>query len=290
MKTFCATLFSLVTWTLAMPANASDDAAIEWYVNNFPPVIITAGPDVGRGWADKRVQRLTRRLTTFRHEVVNASAIRMFEDMKTKPNICSAFLLKTPEREAFIEFSKPFSWIVPNGVVVTTARYATLKPYMNEQGELHLGNMLADGRRIGISATRSYGEGIDVAIKKYRDKPVVVVVPSSNFPAGRLLKLIDQDEYDVTPGYSEELMYMASENAIDRKDIAFLPVAEQPPLIPTYVGCSKSELGKQFIAAINQLIADPDVQKEDSAAYRMWLDEKTAARYDLLRSRLPLGK
>ena len=210
----------------------------------------------------------------------------MMEDMKTKPNVCNPNLLKTPEREAFIEFSQPFSLIIPNGIVTTRTRYDKFKPYLTKNGELRLDDLLAHGQhRIGLINNRSYGAGIDAVIKKYAGTKTVVDIPSLNYPVSRLLKLAHHEDYDLVPGHAPELRYLARESGLNESDFIFLTVAEESALVPTYIGCSKSDIGKKFIAAINKFAADEQVQKEDTGAYRSWLDDKTASNYDALRKK-----
>ena len=290
MKSLLSGFFLLCCWNMVAQAETTNSDTIHWYVNNFPPLNILAGPDRGRGWGDARIQIVSKRMPAFRHEIIESSGTRMFEDMKIKPNVCSPNLFRTIEREAYIEFSEPFSWIIPNGVLTTRTRYAQLESYLDANGALRLEDVLKNGKhKIGIIASRSYGKGIDTVLKKNAGTPAVVVVPSVNYPAGRLLKLIMQGEYDLIPGYAVELRYLAREIGLNEKDYVFLTVAEESQLVPTYVGCSKSELGKRAITAVNKLIADEQVGKEDAAAYRFWLDDRTSVQYDRLRKQVVLN-
>jgi hypothetical protein len=65
----------------------------------------------------------------------------------------------------------------------------------------------------------------------------------------------------------------------------FLSVVEEPPLIPAYIACSKSEFGRHVAAAIDRVLTEPEVQSDMAAAYTAWLDNGAAARYKQLRKR-----
>ena len=286
--TFYRRLLGLLTLLLVItfPSLAADNSGnvVQWYIASFPPINITSGPNRGQGWGDRRLEAITRRLTGYQHEIVEASGIRMTEDMQRKPNICNTGLLKTPEREQYLIFSDPILWIIPNGAITTRVRYATLKPYLNDRGELKLAEYLQQANpRIGTHASRKYGKGIDATIQKYATANTLVAVPSGAYPAARLLKLANQDEYDIVLGYPAELRYLAREAALKESNFVFLSIVEEPGLIQTYVACSKSDLGQKVIAQVNKIIGHPQVQDELLVAYKHWLDDETAARYDRLR-------
>jgi len=266
----------------AWSADAGKRETISWYISDFPPSYILAGPSKGQGMGDRRIQIFTKRAPEYTHEVVVAPQSRMMEMFKVKPNVCNAGLLKTAERETFMEFSAPYGEALTNGVVTTRKRMELFKPYLNEQGELRLDDFLASGKsRLGLIASRSFGNGIDAVLKKHAS--MASVVPSSDHLSSRLLKLANQNEFDAVIAYPTELRYLIRELGLDEKEFVFLPVAEEAPVTHAFITCSKSDLGKQFIAIINRLLEDPVVQQEVAAAYRAWLDDDSAARFDRLR-------
>jgi uncharacterized protein (TIGR02285 family) len=231
---------------------------------------------------------LVSRLHEFRHEIVEAPTRRLMEDLKTKPNVCSVAIVKTPEREAVFDFSAmPVIWTLPNGVITLRNRLPMFTPFLNDRGELRLDTLLSSGknRRLGILTGRSFGTGIDAVLKKHAGHESLVTVPSSDQFASRLLKLANQDEFDAIIGYATELNYVAEQLGLDRRKFAFLPVAEEVPIQPGYVACSKTPFGKRVIASVNRILADKQIQQKIEAAYREWLDPENLALYDRLRSR-----
>jgi uncharacterized protein (TIGR02285 family) len=270
-------------------AAPAEREVVYWYTSDFPPVYIHAGPKRGLGHGDKRKDILIGQLREFRHEAVEAPTRRLMEDLKTKPNVCSVAIVKTPEREATFEFSAtPVIWTLPNGVITLRDRLPMFTPFLNERGELRLDAFLSSGkgRRLGIISGRSFGTGIDPVLKKHAEHKSVVTVPSSDQFASRLLKLANQNEFDAIIGYVTELNYVAEQLGLDRRKFSFLPVAEEVPIQPGYVACSKSPFGKRVIAAVNRVLADKKTQQKIEAAYREWLDPENLTLYDRLRGGL----
>jgi uncharacterized protein (TIGR02285 family) len=280
---------ALAILLLSYSAHAAETdvrSVIYWYAAYAPPIAITYGPDQGKGWADRRIEILRKRLPQFRHQLVEASDSRMLEDIKTRPNVCSANLTRTPERAVYIEFSKPLTRILPNGLITTRLHQAQLTRFVNERGEMRLAELLAAGKhRLGIAQNEGYGAGVDQLLRKYARADALVIVPSSDHFASRLLKLGNQDEFEAILGSEIELHYIARQRQLAESDFVFVPLAEEPALVPTYIGCSKSPLGRRFITAINLALADETVLREDSAAYRLWLHAAAAARLARLDNR-----
>jgi uncharacterized protein (TIGR02285 family) len=258
--------------------------AVHWYYNDFPPYFITSGSYQGMGSGDQQMKILIQRLPQFRHERVLASHSRAVEMMKGQTNVCHTALFKTPERAAEMEYSVPILQNLSNGFITLRTRFNQLKPFLDEQGQLRLNDFLNDGTyRVGIVAGRSFGAGVDGVLKKHLGQKSVVVVTSNDGLASRLLKLITQREYDAVISYSYELQYVVRHLKLNPRDFVFIPIVEQVPLQPIYVACSKSEFGKQVIAAINLALSDSSTKHDIESAYRFWLDEESAARWDRLR-------
>jgi uncharacterized protein (TIGR02285 family) len=263
--------------------HADNRQVVLWHITDFPPTYIIAGPNQGKGMGDRRIQILGKRMSQFRHEVVVTTPKQLVEALRAEPHACNAGMLKTPERESLLEFSAvPYADALPNGIITTRKRLALFQPFINEFGDLRLGDFLSSGKwRLGIVAGRSFGAGIDAALKKHADKMSVVL--SEDHLATRLTILATQNQFEAVIGLPTELSYLTRELGLNERDFVFLPVAEQQSLVPSYIACSKSAFGIHAIATINRLLADSEVQSQIMAAYIAWLDEETAAHYRRLR-------
>ncbi len=278
---------------VAAQVQADDRELIVWTSGDFPPYEIISGTDKGNGVSDRARKVLNQRLTQFRHENHVAPVARIMEEPKTKPNICRAMSTKTPGRDAVLEFSSiPIIWTLPNGVISTRNRVALFQPFLNERGELRLDAFLANdtGYRIGISAGRSFGTGIDAVLKKYAGQRSIVSVQSSDYFHSSLLKLVNQDEFDAIIGYAVEFSYIARRQGINERDFVFFPIAGEPSLTPRYVSCSKTEFGKRVITFVNPILKDKTLIGDLENAYRSWLDKENLALYDRLMKRMRSGE
>ena len=286
MRGTAAAVFLFMCAAVVVRAATDTRETILWPVHDFPPSNILTGPDKGKGSADRRRDGLIRRLPQFHHQTFEASTSRSLDMLKTRPNVCMVGVLKTPERQVFMAFStRPFQTL-SNGVITTRKRLELFNLYFNERRELRLDQLLAEGRhRVGIISGRSFGAEIDALLKKHAGQPSIFVVPSSDHFSSRLLKLSNQNEFDAILGYPFELRYLTRQLGLNEQDFALLPIAGIAPLQQSFVACSKTEHGKRIVEAIDQALADGSAKREFEAAYSVWLDEETAARYDRLLKR-----
>lgn len=270
--------------TLTAQAQTGQQQQVYWYYSDFPPFYINSGPDQGKGLGDQLVQTFMRSMPQFHHERVLASLDRILEMMTTQTNACKVFLLKTPERAAVLEFSVPILKTLPNGFVTLRSRLEQFKPFLDQHGQLRFDDFLNDGRyRIGITAGRSFGAGIDAVLKKHEGQKSIVIHTSHGL-ASRLLKLVHQNEFDAVAAYPHELHSVVRQLQLNPHDFIFIPIAEHTSLLPICVACSKSAFGKQMITEINRVLENPTEQREIDNAYRFWLDEQSAERWNHLRT------
>lgn len=269
--------------TFAAQAQTGQQQTVYWYFSGLPPFYIDSGPDQGKGLGEQKIKTFMQAMPQFRHERVLASLDRILEMMKTQTNGCKVFLLKTPERAAVLEFSVPILETLPNGFVTLPSRLEQFKPFLDKHGQLRFDDFLNDGQyRISITAGRSYGTGIDAVLKKHQGQKSIITDSSSGLTS-RLLKLVHHNEYDAVLAYPHELQSVVRQLQLNPHDFVFIPIAEHTSLLPMHVACSKSTFGKQLITEINHLLADPAKRREIETAYRFWLSEDSAARWDRLR-------
>ncbi|MES2936916.1 MAG: TIGR02285 family protein [Pseudomonadota bacterium] len=267
-------------------AQTSQREGIMWVSSDFRPYTIAEGPDKGQGIIDKAIAILVKRLPGVDYEYTSAANLRIFELMKARPGVCAGFLLKTTEREQFADFtSNAVLKVLPNGIITTRDRYAALRPYLNESGELRLDAMLADGKhRLAIGKTRSFGPRMDSVLATPAFQNSVVRFEEASM-SSRFMKLLtqkEQAEYDMVIGYPIELKPSLTESRFNGKDFSFIPIAGEAALVSIPISCSKSVFGKQYTAAIDKILAEPGFQQEISQLYRRWLDGETAVRYEKL--------
>lgn len=269
-----------------MPLVCAQDKGIEitWIYTDFKPYAFIDGPNKNQGIMDNAIGLIEKRLPAFKYDHTVATNVRVYEMMKTQPNVCTGMYLKSAEREQFMEFSSlPAVRILPNGIITTREYKNALKPYINEKGELRLDAALTEGKyRLAATAARTYGPHIDGILNNPSAQGFVIRTNNSPALDSRLLKLVHQKEFDLLIGYAIELKSALARIKMNEDDFAFMPIAGEPPLLSIHIACSKSDAGKRYIAEVDKVLVEPAVQQELGRFYRQWLSEETAARYDKL--------
>ncbi len=103
-------LFSLI------PYVGHTEEKIIWFRSDFPPMSIPSGPYADKGSCDRVTALLIDKLNGYNHTVIISNYKRVLLEIKKQHKSGSAALLKTPEREKFVEFSIPYRVVLPNGI------------------------------------------------------------------------------------------------------------------------------------------------------------------------------
>ncbi len=278
MKAIFKTLATLFLVSHALPAHATDKAIITWYKPEFPPLSIVNGPNAGKGYSDHIEHFLISELTDYDHKILVAPFKRTLRDMKKGMNICSVTLLKNPEREQFVEFTKPARLLLPNSLIIRKSDRERIKPFINAEGKVEVERLIqSHDYRIGYSNGRSYTKPIDALLVKYKDEPILIERLGKEGPKG-LLSMLHKRHIDAMFAQPVEAQFHGRAIGL-ADDIAILPIAEITDYTVGYIGCAKTPWGKNVINQINALL-DTAVQKpEFRSYYEDFLDEDSKLRY-----------
>lgn len=265
-----ALLFLLLA---SLPARAQE-GTIEWQLYNQPPLSMLDGPNRGQGVLNLGLnQLLLPRLTQYEHRFAEVPIKRLLLALKSQPNACAFGLFKTPEREAYMQFSLPMLPQLPPGVVVRRNEVETLQPFMTREGALRLRDWLAGGSgRLGVSDGRSYGAAVDELLVPLRGTPRVPVV-AADAPVRNLLQMVVLGRLEMALSHPYEPRYLELAEGMDAKALRYLPLAEQPRQLVGYAACAKGPFGEGVIRRINAVLARPEVQAGLIGYYERWLDE-----------------
>jgi len=252
---------------------AGDDDTILWLRSHFPPYYITKGPDAGTGIADRVESMLQKELTNYKHVSMEANWKRVMQLMKTGANVVSLTLLKTPDREKYIEFSALTSVKPTNGICVRAddSRFEGVDA-------ISFNRLLGlEGFKIGIMHGRSYGEGIDALLKKNVNHENIIVRSSPDGVNG-LFQMQMVGRIDAVVCYPQEIKWAADQLVFTHK-VKQLRVTEQEYLNFSYSGAPKTAWGKKIIAEINNIYKKHNILKITSIALEPYLDETTVRWY-----------
>jgi uncharacterized protein (TIGR02285 family) len=251
---------------------------IKWLRSDFPPFSIPSGPYVDKGPCDLATALLIDKLDDYKNIVMLSNYKRTLSALKQQKKVGSAVLLKTPEREKFIEFSIPYIVLLPNGIVLLKSQVGKFKPYINKKGYISLEKTITESNlKAGISSGRKYSGIIDKVLKEYKNNENIYV--NHKIPIIKpLLILMLKGRLDYILCYPNEARYYAKQLGENEK-IVWLPLEGMPKHTLCYVGFPKNEWGKNIINKINPILMKHRNTPEFHNSYESWLDEVSKKRY-----------
>ena len=263
-------------------AAANPLPVIRWQILDFPPYHIVSGPHRGEGLRDQFLQALIGQLPGFRHEIEVSGAERQTALMKAAQPVCTLSMLRTPERDAFMQFAQqptqlqlPVVLIVPRSVAQSGALP------VEQNGAVSLGGTLALGKlHLGVVPKRSFGTTIDAVIATARkQRPDAVLEFAEQGVVAGLLRLMQRGRFELALGYSLEVEQLRlSDPGID--ELRYFPLTEAPALVPAQVGCSRHPDALRALHAIDA--AQPqlaEARRRLREAYSALLPETERTRY-----------
>lgn len=220
----------------------ADDDIINWTVPSFAPVFM----DNQNGYLDYYLQEVQRRLPTFKHKIIKANFARTIELMKSKKNICTLSLLKSPEREMFAAFTEPYIVIHANHIIM---KKNAVSKNLIENNQMNLEALLKTKKKIGVSFGRSYGIKTDKILKKYADSGLLDIRRGANGFEG-LFGLLELGRIDAIIGYRAELDWYSD----GKSPMVSYEIKNEDRYFSGHAACSKSEWGKQTVEQINKIL------------------------------------
>lgn len=259
----------LTILSLAAPCPAGD-RTITWMTSDFPPVSIPKGPLKDQGYCDVIQKAIQKRMPGYTHESLIGNMNRLYHEYRRGHPVCSVSLYKTPEREAFIEFSIPSTFTLPNRLIFRAEDAGRF----GETESISLATVLEEQNiRLGIAANRSYGRPLDTVLDRHRETGTLFVYVGDDL-FENLLRMLVAGRLDAVLGLPEEVMFVAEglgvRDAI--KSVALTETLDDPRAWIGHVGCSKTDWGRAVIKAVNRAIRSARPTAEYRRAYERWLD------------------
>lgn len=253
---------------LLQPASAKE--RIFWLVRDLPPFTIFEGPGKGQGVIDQLLPLLIEQMPEYDHSIVRinrARGIQMLQDPKSFT--CDPTLLWTPERAEYVRFSMPSLGVLSGGLVLRKDSETLVAPYLDGQ-EVDLHGLLSKTPlKLGVVAERSYGTQIDAILRQLPD--TALSRHYGNDATANLLQMQQLGRLRMVLGYWPEVRYLVEQQGGTLADYRFHPVQGVNHYQFLHVGCSNSELGREAIAHIDQLL--PALRRDVlPGLYARWLD------------------
>jgi uncharacterized protein (TIGR02285 family) len=270
------------------PARATEPAVqpeVLWLGVDFKPLIIKDGPQAGEGFLDKTLLLFQQLLPGYRHLSTLSNTSRREQEMlaalREGRRVCSVALLRTPKREAFAVFSRPYLSFLPNGIITLQRLAPSFAPYRDGAGDLQLARILADSQlRLGVSRDRIYGGAVDALLAPLatsESNPAVVWRAAADIGEG-LYGMLQRGRIDFTLGYSVEEQYLERQ-VPGQEPTVFLPLAENASVLEASLSCARTPWGEQAVAHVDSLLADPALRDQFQAFYEEWLNPESLQLY-----------
>lgn len=265
---------------LSRPAMADETGnTITWLHPIYPPVFMPKGPDKGTGILEQALPMLQQALPEYRHEVMETNMKRLLKTIEAGRFVCSNLLLKTPEREKFIAFSKPYILTHAYRIIVRAEDWQKFGRMTNQEGALSLAQLLeTEGLRLGYSEGRSYSPPVNAVLKKQATKQNSYKSTNSDLLEA-LLKMTARKRVDYTIGYPFEVTYLARQMNLKQAFVSYA-IAESADTYVAHVGCPNNAWGRKVIEAVNPVLERLRTDKKLYGAYMDWVDEPTGRQYE----------
>ncbi len=252
---------------------------IRWQVLDMPPAFnfINGHPprdatELGRGEVDGFMRLLIGQMPQYRHEFVEAGVARFEALARQDKAVCSALLVRTPQRLAWLFYTPVFPPLMSRQLHVIVRR-DRLDKFSTPQGRaLQLSDILNRRDLVGLlQKDRSYGPRIDTLVQAQGADGPKTMVTSRN---SQLLSMLSAGRMDYTLDYPLMLDAYNHNKEGASSDLVALPITEGLSTSMAHASCSRNPEGRRAIEAIDraerQLAQDPRRDK----LLRDWLGDK----------------
>ncbi len=274
----------LITLSTCMTGITRADKII-WLNAEFPPMAISQGPHAHQGYINTLAGHLASVLPQHQFGEKVVPWQRAMHIAEQGGPYCLLAALQTPEREAFLRFSKPYVYVLPPGLVIRFSQRETFAKYLNADGQIQLERLLQDPNlRPGIAIQRSYGSRIDSLLKSasHLQATSISQMHQSDSTSG-LLRMLKHQRIDYTFSNPDELQYFSSHH----QDLLFYLIEGNNQLLPRSLSCTRSEETEQAFADLSEMLKSNSHQKLLRNSYERWLPEYLIEPYQRMLQELP---
>jgi uncharacterized protein (TIGR02285 family) len=266
--------------TQASFGQADDGKTIEWLAVNYPPLSIQEGSSAGSGYLDQLMAALQPLFPGFKHTIIYGNSTRLEQEMKRGHNTCTISMQKTPEREQYMVFSKPYTKILPNGIIALGLQIGRFTQYADANGRISLSRVLADhSLTLGISQGRLYSKPLNQLLDPLLQAgaPQIQVLSGNKIAEG-VYRLLQRRQIDYMLGFpmEEQYFYKHTPNSLPT---VYLPVSEDYEAGDRYFGCSRTAWGQQRVEQMNRLLESKALRQRLQDIYESQLSPESVKLY-----------
>jgi len=246
MKKFIIVLSLILFFSLNLNAKET----LTWQVVHWPPFQMLEGPDKGLGRFDALLALYQANLPQYEHKTMAMNWARFFSEIKEGKKICSIFIIKTEEREIYIQFSKPASLGLPLRIMMRESSIEAL----GSREPISILTLLKDHRFKGVLiGKRSYYTIID---KILEDNASLTTVKRLAVPEDSIIQMILAGRADYTIEYPYVANYMANKfHAEQNTKIESIPIKELSQYGQSSCACPKNDWGIKVIEDFDKMLS-----------------------------------
>jgi len=232
---------------MPLSAKARTSDTLTWLYFNFPPIYIKHATNV-TGYGKQIIDIINAEIKITDHRMLFATPGRMIEDIKAKKNVLILGLIKTPEREKIMYFSKyPCRLASVSVIAIRREDKAELAP-----------NGTASAKELFDNKTLIFGDipnirygALDGLVTENKVQHRTISTPEG---LPHLLDMLIRKRIDWTITDPMTATYLERQNSWGDK-IAIVPISEAPlEFIPGYIVAPKTEWGAKKIQHVNAIL------------------------------------
>lgn len=238
-------VFLVTALFLGSPFGWTEEPLI-WYRDDLYPFTIASGETAGQGVVDQVTDKIQGDLKEYRHFYQQAVISRIFEALARQDGIIYPTALKTPEREKFLHFSRPYLVMSPVGLLIPKSLGMTGLITLSQLAEV-------PEFRLVLARNRVYGAFLDQLLPTFpAERTIWVSSVNRDFgQAARGWKL--QVALGII-GYEAELVPSLEQFGFNRSDFTFLRFENAPEFVLGYMVTRRSPQGQQLMQKIDALL------------------------------------
>ena len=199
----------------------ADSNKITWIHADFPVATILRGPYAGKGTCDRLEQLISKELPEFTYVSQVANYDRIIVELREQQPVLCACLVKTKEREKFIEFSEIAELSLPNGVILYKTEYKKFEPYIDKDGKVDLEKLIKDSDlKLGYARGRAFDGIIDQLITANAEHPNLYGRSGIDEFQG-LVEMMQHHRVDYIIGFPQEAIHFGPKE-MAKKELMFL--------------------------------------------------------------------
>lgn len=237
--------FALISVFLLFCTTGSDAReTITWMVLDWPPWMIIDGEDRGTGRFNHILDTAQQNLAEYEHVTERMNWARFWHEVKNRRNLCYPFGLKSGEREKWVYYSAPHTFVLPNAIIMKKETALTL----GSPESYSIIQLLKQDRLKGYAEkNRSFTQKVDALITDHENGSSLTRVSES---AESLVRMVIMGRIDYTIEYPIVAAYYQQKNQAPGSLVS-IPITEMEPFSYVYMSCTRNEWGRRVIEKWN---------------------------------------